>query len=238
MNESLDTLIIDEMITRPIPFEVGAQWFYLYPLTLGKIKLTSGLIRALQVDEKTLTTNIYLEALRVAEKKRDTCLELIVCYTCKTKAEVFDYELNRKRHSFFSKHMDAEDIASLMLFLLTSDKTEQIMTHLGISKEQERMGKVLKKKAEDDKYSVSFGGKSIYGSLIDIACERYGWTYDYVLWGISYINLRLMLADKISTITLTEKDRKRIPASYLQGGESIKGDDPKNMELIHQMNWH
>lgn len=33
-----------------------------------------------------------------------------------------------------------------------------------------------------------FGGKSIWGALIDAACERYGWTFDYVVWGISYNN--------------------------------------------------
>ena len=41
-----------------------------------------------------------------------------------------------------------------------------------------------------------FGGKTIWGTLIDAACERYGWTFDYVVWGISYNNLTLMLKDK------------------------------------------
>ena len=36
--------------------------------------------------------------------------------------------------------------------------------------------------------SIAFGGKSIWGTLIDAACERYGWSYQYVLWGISYSN--------------------------------------------------
>ena len=29
-------------------------------------------------------------------------------------------------------------------------------------------------------------------------CERYGWTFDYVLWGVSWANVRLMLTDAIN----------------------------------------
>lgn len=26
-------------------------------------------------------------------------------------------------------------------------------------------------------------------------CKAYGWTYDYLLWGINWINIQMMLAD-------------------------------------------
>ena len=69
-----------------------------------------------------------------------------------------------------------------------------------------------------------FGGKTVWGSLIDAACERYGWTFDYVVWGISYNNLTLMLKDKITSIYLSDDERKRVhlPA---EDEEFIDGND-------------
>ena len=79
--------------------------------------------------------------------------------------------------------------------------------------------------AKDNKNTLVFGGQSIYGSLIDTACERYGWTFDYVVWEISYTNLKLMLADSSKQIYLTDDELKKskiaVSATY------INGDDPK-----------
>ncbi len=43
-----------------------------------------------------------------------------------------------------------------------------------------------------------YGGRSIWGEIDGIA-SRYGWSYDYILWGISHANLRMMMADAIRT---------------------------------------
>jgi len=37
--------------------------------------------------------------------------------------------------------------------------------------------------------------------LIDPLLERYGWTYDYALWGISLVNVQMLMADIIDDIT-------------------------------------
>lgn len=42
------------------------------------------------------------------------------------------------------------------------------------------------------------GGRSPWGSFLDAACERYKWTFDYVMWEISYVNLMMMLNDAVS----------------------------------------
>ena len=71
------------------------------------------------------------------------------------------------------------------------------------------------KKAKESKNQFVFGGKTIWGSLIDEACERYKWTFDYVLWEISYNNLMLMMQDKITSIYLSDEEIKKahIPAA-------------------------
>ena len=132
-----------------------------------------------------------------------------------------------------------EDLATLLIVILTKDNIESFKNYLGITKENERMRKVAdaKKKAQKSQNDFGFGGKSIYGTLIDTACERYGWSYDYVLWGISLINLQLLLADRVQNIYLTDEEKKKVPAGLLNGGDTINADDKSNMEKILAMNW-
>lgn len=72
----------------------------------------------------------------------------------------------------------------------------------------------------------------LYGLLIDFACQRYGWTMDYVLWGISYVNLNMLFADAITTVYLSEEERKKLGRG---DGEVINADDPRNRDLIRRM---
>ena len=67
-------------------------------------------------------------------------------------------------------------------------------------------------------------GKSIYGLLVDFACQRYGWTLDYILWGISLVNLNMLFADAITTVYLNDEERKKLGMS---NGEVIDADDPE-----------
>lgn len=64
------------------------------------------------------------------------------------------------------------------------------------------------------------GGRSIWGSLLDVVIQKYHWTLEYLLWGISYQNVQMLLADGIST---TEEE------------ETIDADDPRNRDKIKAM---
>ena len=117
------------------------------------------------------------------------------------------------------------------------DKTDAIMQEFGIDKESKRLSDVLKVKADNkDGGSLSFGGKSIWGTLVDAACERYGWTYQYTIWGISFSNLQLLLADHIKTIFLTDEERKKchVPTD----GIKVNASDTAALEsLIRTQSW-
>jgi hypothetical protein len=52
--------------------------------------------------------------------------------------------------------------------------------------------------------------------------DRYGWTMEYTMWGISFLNLHMLLADCISTYYNHEKDT---------GYDIINAEDPANYEL-------
>ena len=236
--------IEDAFIEKPHRFTIetdgkGDRHFYLFPVTLGKKYLLNRHIDNLGIDFDTLTTNPYVEALRLATTQKEKCCRLLTYHTFRKKRDIFDYAQVEERVKFFVEHLSSEELASIIIVILTTDNVEVFKKHLGITKENERMKKVLevKDRAAKSKNNFSFGGKSIYGALVDTACERYGWSYDYVLWGISLTNLQLMLADRVNDIFLSDDEKKKVGGSLLQGGESINADDKANMEKVLAMDW-
>ena len=204
------TMVLTDM---PLGIQVGNKHYFLYPQTLGKIYLTSQIIDRLEINQDNLKVNAFMEALRVVEEHFDDCCLLIAYHTLQKKNEVLNTQTveRRKKEIFYT--CDNDDLATILITLLSDNKLNELTKELGLDKESERMAKV--NQAKDTKNQFVFGGKSIWGSLIDAACERYGWTYDYVVWGISYNNLNLMLKDKITSIYLSDEERKKahIPAA-------------------------
>ena len=117
------------------------------------------------------------------------------------------------------------------MLILTGDNVESYISYFGIDKERSERKRIASVKK--DNVGLTFGGNSIYGTLIDFACQRYGWTMNYVVWGISYANLKMLLADAITTICLTAEERKKL--NIFDNKEHINADDPKNRELIKAM---
>lgn len=228
--------LADTIIDRPHGFSVGNRHFYLYPVTLGKMYLLGRLVEALQINQDIMNINPFVESLRIATKRKDICSRILTYHTIHTKAKIFDNEFVEKRTNWFIKNIDTEALAQAMVMVLTADKTLSFMKYLGFDNEQKRMGRVMKVKK--DKNNISFGGLSVYGTLIDAACERYGWTYDYVIWEISYSNLRLLLADKPTSVYISDDEIKKLPASvFAKQNDVIKADYAENQEKIKAMNW-
>src|SRR5690606_2529030 len=95
------------------------------------------------------------------------------------------------RSKYFAKNLDYKELAQIFMVVLTWEDVSTYIKFLGIDKEQAVKKRIMDYK--NRKSSVlSFGGKSVYGTLIDWACQRYGWTFDYVVWGISYANLQML----------------------------------------------
>lgn len=199
--------LADTIIDRPHGFSVGSRHFYLYPVTLGKMYLLGRLIEQLEMQQEIIKVNPYLEAYRIVKTHKDICAHIVTYHTIRTKAKIFDNEFVLNRKKFIVENCDDKDLAKLMVMVLTSDKTDSYIKHLKLDKEQKRIEQVSK--AKETKNTFNFGGLSVYGSLIDAACERYGWTFDYVVWEISYTNLKLLLADSQKQVYLTDDERKK-----------------------------
>lgn len=228
--ELLEMNIADTLIERPIGFSVGKRSYFIYPVTLGKTHLLARLFKSLDADEKVIATNPYLEAMRLSETKKETVCRILAYHTFNRKDDVFDNAKIEQRAKMFEKNLDGEELATILVLILSGDNTEEFIHYFGIDKEREEKSRIYKIK--DSKGSISFGGKSTYGTLIDFACQRYGWTMEYVTWGISYANLKMLMADAITTIYLSEDEQKKLGMSV---GEVINADDPKNRELMRRM---
>lgn len=65
--------------------------------------------------------------------------------------------------------------------------------------------------------------------MLSEACAKYGWTLEYVLWGISYLNLNMMFADSISVLS-SHENRKESDDD--EDTDVLNADDPANAEAI------
>ena len=190
-------------------------------MTLGKMYLTSQLIESMDVNRENLMIDPFVEALRIINTKREESCRLIAYHTIKTKEELLNNRIVDVQQKLISKFPN-QDIATLLICILKNNSYQAIVEGAGIDKESKRMSKVNAAKSASGQFI--FGGKTVWGSLIDAACERYGWTFDYVVWDISYNNLTLMLKDKITSIYLSDDERKRahLPS---EDEEFIDGND-------------
>ena len=227
--ELLEMNIADTIIERPDGFNIGSQQFYLYPPTLGITYHLARLFKSLEADARLISANPYLEAIRLCTEKKEIVCRILSNYTFNRKEDVFDGIKVEVRAKEFSE-LAAEELATIFTIVLSGDNTEEFIKYFGIDKERLERSRIAAVKKDNS--SVTFGGNSTYGTLIDFACQRYGWTMDYVMWGISYANLKMLMADAITTIYLSEEERKLLGRGV---GEVINADDPRNRELIRRM---
>lgn len=204
--KELGTIISNVLTDIPIGFDAGEEHYCIYPTTLGKMYLTSQLVDSLEIDKELLQTDPLLESLRVVSSKRDECCRLIAYHTLNTKEDILNSQKVRERQLSISLFSN-DDIATLIISILKQNQVQTIAKETGMEEESRRMAKV--NAAKDSESQYVFGGKTIWGTLIDAACERYGWTFDYTVWGISYNNLTLILKDKVTSIYLSDKERKK-----------------------------
>ena len=225
----------DIVMEAPHAFSTGRKSYSLYPVTLGKLMLMQRLMEDMEISGEGIAQWPIVEVIKTVMEHRNECLRLIAYATAKDKGECFDVKRINGVLKELGTSLTDEDVATLMVLILTDDKTDKVKAHYGIDKETEAMSAVLRAKSQGG--SMSFGGKTILGALIDQACERYGWTVEYVVWGISYSTLRLLMADKVNTIYLSDDERKKVPAHVLQRDEDVIKASRETMEQIKAMSW-
>jgi len=229
--EDIDKLMLDAILEKPIAFTLDGRYFYVYPPSIGTSILTDGLLRKLDIDTKFMAFNEYMELVRVCTVHREVALRLIVIHTFQRRSDAIIEEKVLKRMDEL-KNLDAAELSSLLIAIMTwTGIRAKITKHIGLDAEKKTREKIRKVK-DDDTSSIVFGGLSLYGTLLDQAAERYGWELGYILWGVSAINLNMMLSDSVQSVYLTEKEQKM--AHLTPGGKIIKADDPKNEAIVER----
>lgn len=233
-SRNLDHEVADILTEMPQGFDVGSRRFYLYPVSLGKSYLLSRLTDNLNIDKKLLHSNPFAEALRLAIADADGVCLIIALHTARTRQECYDTKRLKKTAKYFTTRLSVEEIAQLFTLTIADKNLSEIMVHLGIDADNRRRQRVMAAKNKD-RNTYTFGGNSIFGAMIAPACEKLHMTPQQVVWDISLKFLRLLLADNITQVYLTDEERKRCRVS--NDGDRINGDDPAMQERIRQMKW-
>lgn len=230
INKQIEIDVSDAITERPVRFSIGPQQFSLHPPTLGKMQLLKNLYLYIDIDERLYQLNTDKELLQICRTQSDVVCQIVAYSTFRSKADLLDADKVMNRARFFAENLSAEDLATLLTLILTVDRTDEFVTYFGLDKEHLKRQEISRLKGDGS--SVTFGGRSIYGLLIDFACQRYGWTLDYILWDISLVNLNMLMTDAITTIYLSDEERKQLGMS---GGGVINADDPANNELLREL---
>lgn len=221
--------LVDAITERPISFSVGSVCYNIYPPSLGVHLLRSRLLGEIELDSSILELNPIVELLRITREHREVVLHLIALSTLRGYAEVNDTAKLNGRKKHLGNKLTTEELTQLLSLILLPDRYEEIASHFGITDEATMRERVAK--AKQDNTMLHFGGRTLYGGLIDYACERYGWTLDYCVWGISYENLRLLTADANQSVHLSEEESKKM----MSGLSTINADDPANYDKIEEI---
>lgn len=233
-NAAIEQDVADAIMERPHGFSVAGKWLYLYPVTLGKTLLLDRLVSSLHINQTLLRKSAVIETMRIVNTNRETVCRILAIHTLRTQQEIFDVEIMRKREEFLLKELADDDMATLLMLTLTNDPVDKFIKHFGIDKDRKDQSKIAKVKNSKGN-SLQFGGHSLYGAMIDAACERYGWSFEYVVWCISYVNLCMVMADAITSVYLSDDERKKVRIN--NDRERISADDPKNWAKIKSQKW-
>lgn len=164
-------------------------------------------------------------AMRIAHDNLMILARYIAYHAASNKAQALDEQWLSETAKEFSR-LSPEEIASLSLVLMDRVNISDLLEALGVADEVKARERELKGRDNND--WISFGGRTIYGVLIDPLAERYGWTMDYILWGVSYANIRMLLSDQQSSIykgASSGQDPVRV----------INADNPENEDEIDRI---
>ncbi len=224
----MDSRGIDILLERRHEIEVEGRRFTLYPPSLGVTLMLKGGLELLGLD---MAIDPVVAVISAVERDRLQCCRLVALWSCKGRDEAMESGLIEERASYLESRVESSELTTLLIELLSSTQVDDFLESSGIAREVERLRQVSSYKKND---TPTFGGKTLFGQQIDVVLQRYGWTLEYMVWGVSYAALTVLLADRVTQLILSEEERKRVPL-HLLDGDVIDGDDPSNAQRIAEM---
>lgn len=222
----------DILLERRHEFKVHDALYTLYPPSLGITAMIKASLEGVGVDWSMLAEAPAFALLPLIESRPLDCCRIIALATCRDRDEAMSSKVVDAKAKQIRKWLQPDEMLSLLLIAISNNRIGEFLKDAGIEKENERLQRVSAYKKND---TPMFGGKTIFGRLIDPACERYGWTYEYAVWGVSYASLTAMMADKVTSVILTDEEKKKVPKRLLENEGAISGDDPRNWKKMQQI---
>lgn len=204
--------MVDTLLGRPIEFTAGGRHYYLNRASLGMHLIIARYMKMLGLDALEGGSVPLAAILHAVSENRDAALYILVHYTIDTKAKHFKSAVVEGRKRFLDKALSDEEVAELIALILTLDNVDSYKRQAGIEEDEKVRKMAMDAKSRQN--SLFFGGKSIFGSLIGVACEKFGWKYDYVVWGIPLADLLMLLSDEMTSMYMSDDEMKR----FRQGG--------------------
>lgn len=221
-------------MSRPHRFVVGGRVFCLYPETLGSSLLVAPLLRKMDVSPEELGRRPFGEILRISRADRRSVASLIALATSEGKAQLLDNVVQQKRSRFFLSHLSDCEMAELLMLILIRPSAASLLSATGLDREQQRQRIVARIRERSNGNTVTFGGHTPFGLIVDAACQRYGWTYDYVVWTIPSVQLQMMMADAVNTLYLSDEERRKLAVAFSPEDDIIDGDTA-DIETLRQL---
>jgi hypothetical protein len=228
--------IIDAVLALPQSFTMGDKQLNIYPATLGVALRASLIVEQLGINKTLLLTDRNTEAIRIAQTKPNEVLEMIAYYTL-TGAEHQDSIAIKQRIEQLAEGLSIEDMATLLLVILEQDQTAELLKILQVEQDRAEQKRIYDTRDKKSGKVITFGGHSVFGQMLDRAAERYGWSKEYIVWGVDATSLRLMLEDAINSAYLSADEAKK--ARISTDGVRVNMDNRERaMQFIKSQKWH
>lgn len=202
-DKRLNETLAEVVMARPREFFIGEKRYCLWPPSLGKSMMIESRLLSLDIDSKLLHKNLFIESRRLAHVKKDAVCFILAIHSFKRFSDLCNTQVLRERTNIFKDNLSEDEIAHLFTLALNCTNVDNLIKLSGIEEERKERSRMIELREKNSKMK-SFGGKTIFGALIDAACSKYGWTKEYVVWGIDLASLQLMLADSITSISLPD----------------------------------
>lgn len=205
----LNEALADAVMDRPREFFIGDRRYCLWSPSLGVSLMLGRHLRSIGVDAEMMSENPSLEALRLVHEKRDEVCYILAILSFRSFTELSNSTTLKRRAAIYSKGLTDEELAQLAMIGMNTVDAGRLIKESGLDLEHKEQSRISEYKNKDGHTKV-YGGRTMYGSLIDAACRAYGWSKEYTVWGIDLTSLRMMLADKVDSVYLSDEDIKAL----------------------------
>lgn len=233
--DNLNEAIINAILDFPlVSVTIDTHKLDIWPSTLGMSMMVSQILSEIGVNETIMANNPALEVLRLLHRERYKVCKIIAIHTFRSYKYLKDSSKISGRAEFLQSKLEDNLLSQLFLSILSEPKAESLISLSGLEEERKKQAKIAKIK-QDKNHSVSFGGLTVYGSLITMAMTVLNMTFHEVVWGVSLVNLRMMLADKVNSVYLSDEEAAKLGLDT--GNNEVFGMTADDFASLRAMNW-